>query len=160
MHSVDRRRKIKGTGGHDKVMIHGAIERGGKVVAEVVDSRTTKTLQASVRRWVESGATLYTDQAAQFAGLNGEYDHQRVNHRTCEYVRGDVHTNNIESFWNPYKRAWKGTYTHNAREHTIRYIDERTFAYNHRFDTDYERMVAVTSSVAGKRLTYSDLKVA
>ena len=71
-----------------------------------------------------------------------------------------MHTNNIESFWNLYKRAWKGTYTNNAREHTVRYIDERTFAYNYRFDTDYERMVAVTSSVTGERLTYSDLKLA
>jgi transposase-like protein len=158
MHSIERRRKITGTGGHNKVVIHGAVARGGEVIAEVIDDIRTNTLQASVRRWVESGATLYTDQAMQYVGLNGEFNHQRVNHGTREYVRGDVHTNNIESFWNLYKRAWKGTYTHNAREHTVRYIDERTFAYNYRFDTDYERMVAVTSSVAGRRLTYTALK--
>jgi transposase-like protein len=33
MHVVDRKRKIHGTGGTDKVAIHGALERGGPLVA-------------------------------------------------------------------------------------------------------------------------------
>ena len=70
----------------------------------------------------------------------------------------DVHANSIEGFWNLYKRAWKGTYTHNAPKHTLRYVDERTFSYNNRELTDYERIVTVTASVAGKRLTYAELK--
>jgi hypothetical protein len=78
--------------------------------------------------------------------------------RTGEYVNGDVHTNGIENFWSLYKRAWKGTYTHNARKHTVRYVDERTFSFNNREMNDLERMVAVTSSVSGRRLTYAELK--
>lgn len=35
-----------------------------------------------------------------------------------------LHTNSIESSWNLYKRAQKGTYTHNAPKHTDRYIAE------------------------------------
>jgi hypothetical protein len=81
-----------------------------------------------------------------------------VNHGTGEYVRGDVHTNSIESFWNLYKRAWKGTYTHNLAKNTDRYIAERTFSFNNRELTDYERMVEVTASISGKRLTYAELK--
>ena len=61
MHSIVRRRKITGTGGHNKVVLHCAVARGGDVVAEVVDDIRNQTLQASIRRWVESGATLYTD---------------------------------------------------------------------------------------------------
>jgi hypothetical protein len=43
-------------------------------------------------------------------------------------------------------------------KHTERYIAERTFSFNKRDLNDYERMVAVTSSVAGKCVTYAELK--
>src|SRR5208282_4315104 len=108
----------------------GALERGGTLVAAKIDAVTSKTLQASVRDWVESGSTLYTDQAKAYLGLKGDFDHQAVNHGTGEYVRGDVHTNGIENFWSLYKRAWKGTYTHNAEKNTNRYLDERIFAFS------------------------------
>jgi transposase-like protein len=158
MHSVDRRRKIHGTGFVDKVAIHGAVERGGPLVATVWDQVSAKTVQASIRDWVESGATVYTDQAKAYIGLERAYTHRSVNHGAGEYVSGDVHTNSIEGFWNLYKRAWKGTYTHNAPKHTVRYVDERTFSYNNRDSNDLERMVAVTSCVSGRRLTYAELK--
>lgn len=158
MHAVDRKRKIHGTGGKDKVAIHGALERGGAVVAATVETVSAKTLEASVRNWVESGSALYTDQSHFYRGLKWQYDHKSVNHGTGEYVNGDVHTNSIESFWNLYKRAWKGTYTHNAAKNTNRYVAERTFSFNNRELNDLQRMVAVTSCVAGKRLTYAELK--
>ena len=157
MHVVDRNRKVHGTGGTDKVAIHGSLERGGQIVATVLPAVTSKTVQASIREWVESGATLYSDTAHVYLGLK-EFDHQSVNHGTGEYVRGDVHTNSIEPFWNLYKRAWKGTYTHNLPKHTNRYIAERTFSFNNRELTDLQRMEVVTSQVSGRRLTYSDLK--
>lgn len=158
MHLADRKRKIHGTGGTDKVAIHGAIERGGPLVATVLDTVSAREIQSSIRDWVESGATLYTDQARTYVGLGTDYNHHSVNHGTGEYVRGDVHTNSIESFWNLYKRAWKGTYTHNAPKHTVRYVDERTFSFNNRGLDDLGRMTAVTSAVAGRRLTYEALK--
>jgi transposase-like protein len=158
MHVADRKRKIHGTGGKDKVAIHGALQRGGPVVAAVVGTVSAKTLEASVRNWVKTGSALYTDQSHFYRGLKWQYDHKSVNHGTGEYVKGDVHTNGIENFWALYKRAWKGTYTHNAPKHTDRYIAERTFSFNHRDLNDLERMVAVTSCVTGKRLTYSELK--
>jgi transposase-like protein len=153
MHVANRKRKIHGTGYTDKVAIHGALERGGPVVATVVESVSARTIQASIRAWVESGATLYTDQARAYIGLGTIYDHKSVNHGTGEYVSGDVHTNGIENFWALYKRAWKGTYTHNAPKHSTRYVDERTFSFDNRELNDLERMVAVTSAVTGKRLT-------
>jgi hypothetical protein len=127
------------------------------LVATVLETVSATEIQASIRNWVESGATVYTDQARTYLGLKGDYNHHSVNHGTGEYVRGDVHTNSIESFWNLYKRAWTGTYTHNAPKHTVRYVDERTFSYNNRELNDLGRMVAVTSAVSGRRLTYEEL---
>ena len=50
MHASKRREKITGTGGKDKAMVLGMVERGGKVRANVVERRTKSELQASVRQ--------------------------------------------------------------------------------------------------------------
>ena len=123
--------------GKGKVAIQGAAQRSGQVVA---------------------GATNYTNGAYHYGGLGSTYNHSSVIHNARQYVNGGVHTNTIESFWNPYQRAWKDTYTYNARKHTDRYISERTFAYNHRWNPPLERATEVVSGVAGKRLTYTSLK--
>jgi len=158
MSIADRKRKVTGSGSVDKVAIHGAVERGGEVRAGMVERVSQKALVGSVHKWVEFGSTVYSDQSNMYNWLGFDYTHKSVNHGTGEYVRGDVHTNSIESFWNLYKRAWKGTYTHNLPKNTDRYLAERTFSFNNRELTDYERMVTVTASVAGKRLTYAELK--
>jgi len=36
--------------------------------------------------------------------------HEKVKHSAGEYVRGNVHTNNIESFWSLLKRGVVGTF--------------------------------------------------
>ena len=56
-----------------------------------------------------------------------------MNRGTGEYVNGDIQTNGIENFWSLYKRAWKGTYTHNAPKYTVYYVDERTFSFSSPF---------------------------
>jgi len=38
-----------------------------------------------------------------------------------------------------------------------RYLDEQSFRYNERFDTDAQRFQKVLNSVAGKRLTWDIL---
>lgn len=157
MHAADRKRKIHGTGYADKVAVHGALERGGPLVATKVEKVSATTVQASIRAWVETGSTVYTDQFRGYRGLAKDYTHRSVNHGAAEYVRGAVQTNGIENFWALYKRAWKGTYTHNAAKNTDRYLDERVFAFNHRGLNDLQRMEAVTSAVAVRRLTYAEL---
>jgi transposase-like protein len=156
MHENVRARKIHGRGGVDKIAIQGAMQRGGPVRAAVIDTFHTAGLQANVREWVESGATVYTDEAAGYVGLDDQFAHKSVNHRQ-EYVSGDVHTNSLENFWMLYKRAWRGTYTHNARQHTMRYIDERTFAFNHRDTDDLGRMQIATVQTNGRRLPWAVL---
>ena len=88
LHAVDRKRKVHGTGVTDKIAIHGALERGGSIVAATVPNVSTKTLEASIRDWVEAGSTLYTDQAVVYRRLGAEYDDKAVNHGMGEYVRG------------------------------------------------------------------------
>lgn len=158
MHKGKRDAKIHGTGGADKLPIQGALQRGGKVIAEVVTDATADVLQGNIKEWVEPDATVYTDGATAYHGL--PFEHETVAHSLGEYVRGNVHTNGIENFWTLFKRAWKGTYTHMNDEHAHRYLAERVFSFNNRDLTDLERMQSVLSEVSGRRVTYAKLKSA
>jgi len=61
-------------------------------------------------RFVKAGSRVQTDEASNFKLLTENcYDHESVDHSE-EYVRGDVHTNSIESFWSQVKLRINGTY--------------------------------------------------
>ncbi|MDP9390656.1 MAG: transposase [Actinomycetota bacterium] len=60
MHAAERKRKITGTGGADKTVVIGALERGGDVRAAVVANRSANTLTGYVRDNVTEGAAVYT----------------------------------------------------------------------------------------------------
>ena len=161
MHKDVRPRKITGTGGKDKTMVMGILERGGKVRTKVVENRKKKALQAEVRQHVEGGSALYTDALKSYDGL-AEFQHQVVDH-AVEYVRGNVHTNGLENFWSLVKRGLGGTYISVEPFHLFRYLDEQMFRYNNRKDgsgeplNDGQRFDIAVRQIVGKRLTWDDL---
>jgi len=102
MHANVRARKITGTGGKDKTMVMGILERGkdgkpSQIRTKVVANRRKKALQAEVREHVQAGAALYTDALKSYESLD-EFQHEVVDH-AVEYVREKVHTNGCENFW-------------------------------------------------------------
>ena len=131
MHRSKRARVITGTGGKDKAVVMGMMERGGNVRAFVVDDRRKAGLQRQVREHVEAGAAIYSDELKSYDGLNVDYDHAVINH-AVEYVNGKVHTNGMENFWSLLKRSLHGTYVSVEPFHLFRYIDEQAFRYNNR----------------------------
>jgi transposase-like protein len=161
MHADKRAIKITGTGGKDKTMVMGILERGGKVRTEVVENRKKKALQAEVREHVEAGSALYTDALKSYDGL-GEFQHQVVDH-AIEYVRGHVHTNGMENYWSLVKRGLHGTYISVEPFHLFRYLDEQAFRYNNRKHedgtkvSDFDRFAIAMSQIVGKRLTWKRL---
>lgn len=156
MHKGERARKITGTGGKDKTIVVGALQRGGEVRATVADDRTRNTLHGFVREHVTKGSAVYTDAHVGYRGLDREYVHETVDH-AVEYVNGQVHSNGIENFWALLKRGLGGTYVSVEPEHLFRYVDERVYTFNHRDQTDLPRFADVLAQVAGRRLTYNDL---
>ncbi len=148
-------RNKRGPAGKQPVV--GMVERDGRVRARVAPDVTAATLKAAVREHVEKSANLMTDEHASYKGLHTEFaSHQFVAHARREYVRGDVSTNAIESFWAVLKRGIYGTYHNVSRKHLQRYLDEFEFRYNTRKMDDGERTAAAIDGAVGKRLAYSD----
>ena len=158
MHKWVREQKITGTGGKDKTMVVGILERGGKVRTKVIDSRKKASLHSHVKEHVEPGAEIFTDALKSYEGLNPEFVHQVVDH-AVEYVKGHVHTNGLENFWSLLKRTLNGTYVSVEPFHLFRYLDEQAFRYNERKDEhgDGGRFRHVMKNVYGRRLTYKEL---
>jgi len=157
MHKHKRAEKIHGTGGMDKAVVVGMVERDGRVRAIHVSARRKKELQAAIRENVEAGSAIFTDELKSYEGLAKDYDHAVIDH-AVEYVHGNVHTNTIENFWSLLKRGLHGTYISVEPFHLFRYIDEQAFRYNNRNNmNDRDRFELAVSQIVGKRVTYKEL---
>jgi transposase-like protein len=157
MHVDKRERRITGTGGKDKTVVMGFVERGGKVRATVIPTRQKKDIQAEVKKHVEAGAALYSDALKSYDGLAGDYAHKVIDHAVA-YVDGSVHTNTMENFWSLLKRGINGTYVSVEPFHLFRYLDEQVFRYNNRKElNDGGRFSLAVSQIVGKRLMYREL---
>ena len=101
-----------------------------------------------------------TDGEGQYRILGPMYArHEVVNHRIGEYVRGDAHTNTVESYFAVLKRGITGTYHHVSQQHLKRYLAEFDFRYNERAALDVndsERASRVLRGSIGKRVTYQE----
>jgi len=118
--------------GHDdKAVVLGMTERGGEIIMRVIPSRRAFDVDREIEANVLPGSTLYTDDAGAFRhmGDNG-YRHETVAHASGEYVRGDVHTNNIEGFWSNLKRSLAGTYVSVSKKHLQTYLREFEYRWN------------------------------
>ncbi|MGL5935131.1 MAG: IS1595 family transposase [Cetobacterium sp.] len=156
MHAKKRKEVITGTGGKDKTMVLGMVERGGMVRTMVVGKHTKKELQKQVRDHVEAGSAIFSDELKSYEGLEGDYQHSVINH-AVQYVNENVHTNTMENFWSLLKRGLQGTYISVEPFHLFRYLDEQAFRYNNRKMTDPERFAIVMKQIVGRRVTYKQL---
>lgn len=156
MHASKREKTIRGRGAVGKRIVHGLLERGGEVRVNVIPTTEAEEIHPIVRKNVQAGSNLFTDAALSYEALGAHYVHEAINHAEM-YVRGIVHTNGMENFWNLFKRMIRGTYVHIAPFHLQRYADEEAFRFNNRKTDDAARFGAVMSTVTGKRLTYRQL---
>jgi len=141
-----------------KTAVLGMVQRGGKVRAWSVPSVQKDTLLPKLRASIHHDATVYTDSASLYTHINEFFlTHSTVNHSLHEYVRGNVHTNNIECFWAVLKRTIGGTYTHVDPRHLDRYLAEQVFRFDERENDDGPRFAKATKGADGKRLTYKAL---
>ena len=146
-----------GRGPTGKVAVVGAIQRGGKVVAKPIPNTDEATLMAFVEETVSPQSTIYTDGSSAYRHAYEDYAHEAVRHSVGEYVRGQAHTNGIESFWSLLKRAHMGTFHKLSPKHLHRYVTEFAGRKNVRHEDTITQMACLARGLDGKRLPWKML---
>jgi len=154
----------KGRGYHHKEKIFTLVERGGRARSFHVPAVNAKTLRPILREQIKEDTHVMTDEAGQYChtkeSMTADFEHHSfVKHGVGEYVRGDVHTNTIESYFATLKRGLNGTFHHVSPCHLKRYVSEFDFRYNYRVKLGYgdkERAEILLRGISGKRLRYRD----
>ena len=149
-----------GRGGTGKAAVIGAKERGGKIAAQPIDDTSAKSLIGFIDEHAEAGSTIYTDGSAAYDSLPNifnHYSHAAVEHSIGEYVRGQAHTNGIESFWSMLKRGYQGTYHKMSRKHLARYVLEFAGRHNIRDLDTIAQMTMLARGMVGKSLPWQEL---
>ena len=141
-----------------KAIVVALVERGGRVKSWPIADVTAKTLQGTIRDHVSPQAAIQTDELISYRGIGQWFEgsHETVNHKRKEYVRGDVSTNEAESYFALLKRGITGSFHSVSKKHLHRYCDEFSYRWNERKTTDGERTTKALQLVGGKRLMYKD----
>ena len=147
---------VTGRGAIGKTAVIGLKDRErNQVRAQVVENTGKETLQWFVHDNVDTDAVVYTDEALAYEGVARRQE--TVRHSVAEYVRGQAHTNGIESFWAVLKRAHQGTFHKLSPKHLNRYVREFAGKHNLRHLDTRDQMVQVASALVGKRLLHRNL---
>jgi len=127
-----------------KVTVIGAIARTGNVVAQMIENTSAETLSSFVEQTVNEKVTLVaTDEYVGYTDLKYFYPHESVQHRSGQYVRAEVHTNNIENFWSLLKRGVVGTFHNVSKDYLPLYLNEFTFRHNERGNPDiFQKLIS------------------
>ena len=152
----DQRGGPNRTGIVDKTVVAGVRDRAtNRVSAAVVPDTRMETLQTFVEDRTAPATKVYTDEHPSYRGLRRA--HEAVHHRSGEYVRGEAHTQGIESFWSMLKRAHKGTFHKISAKHMQRYVNEFSGRHNIRNNDTIVQMQVSARRMVGMRLRYKEL---
>lgn len=135
-----------------KIMVIGAVQRGGKVKTKVIPSTTIENVTNAVKEFVAPNSIMVTDTHDAYNKVKHLYEHHRVNHTKGEYVRREsiiVHTNTIEGFWNILKKQINGIHHSVSPKHLQRYCDESAFRYNNKKACQDERFAIALTNCEG-----------
>jgi transposase-like protein len=145
----------------NKTVVLGAVERGGKVRLRVAPDASSKSIKGFLADVVSDDAeAIYTDSNRAYRGIAGEnMEHEWVNHSADEWVRGQIHTNTVESVWSLFDRSVIGAYHKLSVKHLPAYLDEAAFRWNNRTNAFLFRDT-ILALVEGDTLTYKELVAA
>ena len=150
------KRQNMGRGPVGKAAVIGMKDRETNRIKATPIRRTDRaTLHEFVEDGTEPYATVYSDDAAAYAGVPRV--HKSVSHGAGEYVRGQATTNGIESFWAMLKRGYYGTYHQMSVKHLHHYVNEFAGRHDERPLDTINQVERIMSGMVGKRLRYEDL---
>ncbi len=144
----------------NKDVVIGVRERGGEVRLVHTKDATAESL------WEVANKHIASDAKAIMTDENPGYNfrltrlhnvrHARIKHKDHVYVKGDVHTNTVESAFSLLKRGLIGSFHQVSIKHLQRYLNEFGYRFNRREDADlFEQTVSRMAGV--KPMPYSKL---
>jgi hypothetical protein len=144
----------------NKDVVIGVRERGGALHLIHVPDNSQGALYDVVAKHISKDAeAIMTDENPAYNFKLTQFHkvrHARIKHRERVYVRGDVHTNTVESAFSLLKRGITGSFHSVSIKHLQRYLNEFGYRFNRREDADiFEQTVRRMS--AGKALPYAKL---
>ncbi|MCL2247021.1 MAG: IS1595 family transposase, partial [Lentimicrobiaceae bacterium] len=131
-HKDKKVEKCQGRSFKDKTPVFGAVERGGKLIAKVIDDTSYKSIAPIVFNHVDKKATIFTDEWVAYDKIGKLYNRMFVDHSQGQYVEGNATTNTIEGFWSIFKRGVIGVYQKTSKKHLQKYVNEFVWRYNMR----------------------------
>jgi transposase-like protein len=139
-------------------VVLGAVERGGKVRLRVAPDASSKSVKDFLKDVVADDAeAIYTDSHRSYRGIaDHDTKHEWVDHAADEWVRGQVHTNTVESVWSLFDRSVIGAYHKLSVKHLPAYLDEAAFRWNNRTNA-YLFRDTILKLVEGESLPYREL---
>jgi transposase-like protein len=125
--------------GTKKRPVLGIRQRNGELRLFHAENVTSRSLEKFMRENISKDAEiLFTDELAAYPNIAKRMGlkHAMVQHGIKEYVRGDAHTNTIESAFSLFKRGLRGSWHKLSAKHMQAYLEEMSFRFNRRDNSD------------------------
>jgi transposase-like protein len=124
---------------NDKQVVIGIRKRNGELRLLHVDSATSESIRKVMAENIsEDVEVILTDESAIYP-FAFTVEQKKLHKTIChskEYVRGDVHTNTVESAFSLLKRGIVGTWHKVSAKHLPAYLEEMSFRFNRRKKSD------------------------
>lgn len=125
--------------GTKKRPVLGIRQRNGELRLFHAENVTSRSLEKFMRENISKDADIvFTDELSAYRGIAKRMGlkHAMVQHGIKEYVRGDAHTNTIESAFSLFKRGLRGSWHKLSAKHMQAYLEEMSFRFNRRDKSD------------------------
>jgi transposase-like protein len=144
----------------NKDVVIGVRERGGPVrLVQTPDNKADTVYQVIADHVAKDAQAIMTDESPIYNFESTQFRnvrHERIKHKDKIYVRGDVHTNTVESAFSLFKRGLTGAFHAVSLKHLQRYLNEFSFRFNNRKDANLFGLTVRRMALAGN-LPYAKL---
>jgi transposase-like protein len=133
---------LGGRGTANKEIVIGIRKRNGELRLFHAKDVKAKTIARFIKENVSKDVeVIFTDDFASYPSAMEQAGVPRTRHKTIThskkiYVLGDIHTNTIENAFSLFKRGVRGTWHHVSAKHLASYLEEMTFRFNRRKNSD------------------------
>src|SRR5207237_6402550 len=139
-----------------KEIVIGIRQRGGDLRFFHAEDAKSGTLAKYIKENVSADVdVIVTDEwhgypkAMIAAGIHADR-HETIKHKDRVYVRGEVHTNTVESAFSLFKRGLTGAFHKVSLKHLQRYLDEFGYRFSNRNAQDlFVMTVARIAKISG-----------